>query len=813
MGGARGGSRVGLGAVGCALAALLLVPSVGVAAPLRGILDRSLGGDGRVFSDLGHALVSSQFTAMVRQPDGKLVLTGTLGRWGQVQVVERRVPGGTLDEGFGDGGIARIPKARAVRGLAVRGDGRILIGAPEEGDVCGDSTVRSLLPTGAPDQSFGSGGVSATVPLTVRYLALDAYGGILVAGRAAYRPCGKSVPPTEMAVARFGADGHLDRGFGDEGMVRFHAEGEEQSFSTGLAVREDGTILVAGSHHLLGLTPTGALAPGFGTGGVARAVGSPKALLALPGGGALVAGSNSNSYFESCCRERGDFMVSRYRPDGGLDPSFGNNGTVSLDLDQVDDASALALAPDGSIVLAGGTSPAECSRAECPATPILARFTADGAVDPVFGPSGWIPVEIPDEPGGYGFEPQLPALAIAPDGQLIAMGGAGGHSDAFILARNADGRPDPRFGSAGAVVERRTQPSTTQVDGLGITSSGEILVSAWSTVGTHRQRAILLHTKPDGGFDPSVDPGEGFVENEAGAPIWVVNGDRAYSLRRRRVIRFNDSGRLDRGYGSDGAARLPSAFRAVALDVRHDGGAVAVGRLAGGQEIAAFELTPGGLPDRGFGHDGLSIVGFGGTAATEARSVGVDSSGRVLLLGRSGAESIAARLLPDGRLDRGFAQRGRLRHLPFSGLGETGIAFQRGGGILLAGRAPERGHPPLLIQRLRADGSRDRSFGHAGRIRIGAGGPGLSLFASRRQILLVSARWPGSAGGVVLRAYGPDGAVDRRFGHGGITVVAVRSPRYFRPVAAARQPGGRIVVAATVGRIGEASDVELLRFR
>jgi uncharacterized delta-60 repeat protein len=788
-----------------AVAAFAAPPAAGAAAALRGVLDSSFGDGGRVASHLGRSLVSSQFEAMVRQPDGKLVLTGRVG--GKV-VVQRRQPDGSLDAGFGNGGVVSFPKAGGLSGLAVDGQGRILFGIPA-GQPCFPSAVRRILPTGAPDQSFGGGDGVATAPLTVRRLARDGAGRIVLAGYAASRACGKYIPPQQITLARLEANGTPDRSFGEEGIVSFRDEIGENSSAFGLAIREDETILVAGNRQLLAYTPDGRLDPSFGTGGVAEAVGGPKILLALPGGGAVVASSSSSSPFE-CCPEPGDFIVSRYRPDGSLDPSFGTGGTVTLDVDEMDEATALAPAPGGSFLLAGTSSANECPSGECPAASILARLTASGRLDPSFGTAGWTPVSIPAKPRPYGFEPRLPGLVVLPDGHIVAAGSAGSYSDAFIVARDPSGGPDPSFGNGGSITEVRTRPSSTAADGLAITAGGEILVSAGSNVDDHGSRGIMLVSKPSGGFVPD----GGYQVDETGGVLWGRRGKYLYSLASDRVVhRLDSHGRPDRGYGSQGAAALPPKFQVATLDVSRSGKVVAVGHFRNREGMAAVALNPDGHLDPGFGHDGVALVRFGGDSRIEALAVGIDSKGRVTLFGRAGAKSIAARLTPAGRLDRSFAQRGRLLHLPFSGLSETRVTVLPDDRVLLAAR-PDRGPgSSLLILRLNRNGTVDRSFGHGGKIRVESWGPGLALFASRRQLVLVSARWPGGAGGVVLRAFEPDGAVDRRFGHRGVAFFARRSPRYFRAVAAARQPNGRIVVAATRGRLRAGADVELLRFR
>jgi hypothetical protein len=121
-------------------------------------------------------------------------------------------------------------------------------------------TLQRLLPDGAPDQTFGSGGVSEVLPLSVERISFDDQGRILLAGSASYGPCAKLVgSSSELAVARLQANGSLDPSFGNSGVVRTHTEGKLEDVSaSGLAVREDGTILVAGQGSSSG-SPSGSL--------------------------------------------------------------------------------------------------------------------------------------------------------------------------------------------------------------------------------------------------------------------------------------------------------------------------------------------------------------------------------------------------------------------------------------------------------------------------------------------------------------------------------------------------------------------------
>ncbi|HEX8689717.1 MAG TPA: hypothetical protein VF729_05695 [Solirubrobacterales bacterium] len=811
------------GLLGLVVLALLFFATAAVAAtPLRGAIDRSFGHNGRFFSRLGESLASSEFTSMLRQPDGKLVLTATVQTpyGGTRMVVQRRQPTGQLDPGFGEGGTTILPKAGSVKGLAIQADGRILVGVPPTDTLCRavNSTVRRLAPNGAPDPSFGKQGVSAAVPFSVDRVAVDAEGRILVAGFAVSSHCIKGPAPRyELAVARLNADGTLDSGFGSDGVVHVGGEGEPGATrATGLVVGDDGRILVAGTRSLLRLSADGALDPSFGQGGIVETVDSPKALLALPGGEAVIAGSTSDAVW-SCCAEPSDFVLSRHRPDGSLDADFGNDGRATLDVAEFDEASAVALSPDGGIVLAGGAVAADgCVAGDCAFTPILARFSSDGALDPDFGPGGRIVVEFPGGSPGYGYVPRIAGLAVAPSGQILAAGGAGRWSNGFVVAREPSGAPDPGFGDAGAIEEVRTLPSWSDPIGLAIGPGGKILVSASSDAGAHIRRGALVGLNADGSADLGFGPSGSFVPTEMWSPVAIDGRGRAYQIDRGVVARLDSRGQRDPLYGTEGTARLPRRFAVGAFLVRNDGTVLVVGRFATRQGMVAFRLTPRGLPDRGFGKNGVVEIGFGPTLA-KALSVAVDRRGRIVLAGKVGLAAAVVRLLPDGRLDPRFARHGRRLNLPTGLTAGSDVALQADGKILVASSPGSLARSRFAsLVRLRPDGALDRSFSRDGVRRVGRVARLLSLFVARRRILLATARGSfGDGYGADLRAYQLDGGIDPRFGRKGVaSVPATVAGRTFRPVAAARQANGRIIVAGTARKIdGPGAAIALLRFR
>ena len=152
-----------------------------------------------------------------------------------------------------------------------------------------------------------------------------------------------------------------------------------------------------------------------------------------------------------------DFAVARYLPDGSLDASFGaGKGSVVLDFGGDDRANAVALQPDGKIVVGGSgflaTGDDENHGAEDFA---LVRYNDDGSVDTTFGVQG---TQVTDFRGGD----DIPhSVMVRPDGRIAVAGTiqlSGGCSPntceryGFGMAQyTADGHLDKSFGADGKI--------------------------------------------------------------------------------------------------------------------------------------------------------------------------------------------------------------------------------------------------------------------------------------------------------------------------------------------------------------------------
>jgi uncharacterized delta-60 repeat protein len=178
------------------------------------------------------------------------------------------------------------------------------------------------------------------------------------------------------------------------------------------------------------------------------------------------------------------FAVTRLNADGSLDAGFGVLGVAKAYFAGVAYGRALVLQPDGRIVVAGyeGSDFA------------IARFTAAGVLDTSFSGDGMQTVDF------AGAIEQAWALARQSDGRLI-MGGSSGPSSTtdFALARlNTDGSLDTTFSGDGRATADITGGDSVRA--LAIQSDGRIVAAG--AAGTLYQRDFgIARFATDGSLD------------------------------------------------------------------------------------------------------------------------------------------------------------------------------------------------------------------------------------------------------------------------------------------------------------------------
>ena len=182
------------------------------------------------------------------------------------------------------------------------------------------------------DRGFGSGRgfVTTRIPGTeaVAYGAIVLPGGRIVVAGQASPPSGNG----QVVVVRYLPNGRLDRSFGSGGRIRVGVSGRGRSVP-GHCDRSGprtGKLVVAGGYGqgsmlVMRLTPDGRLDPTFGprrSGFATVDVGGIATALAIqPDGGILLGGSNAN-------RPGRPFVVVRFTRNGTLDRGFGHRGVA-----------------------------------------------------------------------------------------------------------------------------------------------------------------------------------------------------------------------------------------------------------------------------------------------------------------------------------------------------------------------------------------------------------------------------------------------------------------------------------------------------
>jgi uncharacterized delta-60 repeat protein len=196
-----------------------------------GSLDSGFGAAGKVVSDFGDS-INGTVTDVVVQADGKIVVLGTFQTPGVFFNLVRYNAAGTLDSGFGSGGVLGVTFGEH---LALQPDGRLLVGA--------NQGVARYNADGTLDPTFGSGGTIATGLLGEPggFLALQPDGKILFAGSGA--------SDAQTVVLRFNVNGTVDASFGIGGRIVLNGAtglGGFVVFPGPLAVQADGRIVLAG---------------------------------------------------------------------------------------------------------------------------------------------------------------------------------------------------------------------------------------------------------------------------------------------------------------------------------------------------------------------------------------------------------------------------------------------------------------------------------------------------------------------------------------------------------------------------------------
>lgn len=328
-----------------------------------GTLDDSFGTGGRVTTDFAGdtSYPSDNGRALAVQTDGRILVVGSSYQGNDRRgdfAVARYNTDGTLDASFGAGGKVTTDVNSTWdygSSLVIQPDGRILVAGHAVVEETGKDSLALVRydANGSLDPTFGVGGKLVTniggsnlyTPDGYPWaLALQPDGRFVVGGTIQTDATG-----LDLALVRFNADGSFDTSFGVGGIRHVDLDGGDDSLSA-LVVQPDGRILVTGwaysslyggANVLTRFLSDGNFDSSFGIDGPV-------------GGGVAVAVQPNGRILSTDYIGRG-WVLGRANGDGSIDESFGNYGGVRTQFPGVQNAgpTALALAPDGKILVAG----------------------------------------------------------------------------------------------------------------------------------------------------------------------------------------------------------------------------------------------------------------------------------------------------------------------------------------------------------------------------------------------------------------------------------------------------------------------------
>ena len=209
-----------------------------------GSLDTGFGNDGKVTTSFGSKATGSD---IVIQPDGKIVIVGTAGT--DIALV-RYNPDGTLDLGFdGNGKVTTSFGTNAAgSGVVIQPDGKIVVAGTVGPNNATDFAIVRYNSDGSLDFTFGSDGKVVTnldaMSDSGNAITLQPDNKIVVAGsKGIYFG-------TMFTLLRYNPDGSLDPYFGDNGIVITSLAGE-YDWAYAVTIQPDDKIIAAGDRHLL----------------------------------------------------------------------------------------------------------------------------------------------------------------------------------------------------------------------------------------------------------------------------------------------------------------------------------------------------------------------------------------------------------------------------------------------------------------------------------------------------------------------------------------------------------------------------------
>lgn len=303
-----------------------------------------------------------------------------------------------------------------------------------------------------------------------------------------------------------------------------------------------------------------------------------------------------------------DFALARYNPDGTLDATFGQGGKVATSLGTNTDVAYAVELVGSKILVAGATAGSGIA---------VARYNDNGSLDSTFGNNGKVLTKVGGGGAGY-------AMKVAASGKIIVAGVDG--TGALAVARyTANGGLDPTFGKNGVAtttglgigfaggLEVAITPAS-----VGATDAGKIVVVGSGGLARFTTAGVLDVTFDNDGL-LSIPPSSSMpsVAIQSDGRIVVSESVRGvHPDLEIQLLRVNLNGTLDTSFDGDGQVTVsrPGTQYTTSVAIQPDGKILVAGDewplFAGSQTTGNFfvaRFTADGQPDPTYGNGGIGL--------------------------------------------------------------------------------------------------------------------------------------------------------------------------------------------------------------
>jgi uncharacterized delta-60 repeat protein len=373
------------------------------------------------------------------------------------------------------------------------------------------------------DQTFGTGGIAVGSSITGNNNGPNSNNILIQPDNKIIQVCKIFDGASRFAVIRYNANGTLDSSFGTNGRA-ITAVGVNDSYPSAGVLQPDGKIIVAGMANnannadfaLVRYNSNGSLDNSFGSGGIVMTpVGLQydfaSGLAIQPDGKIVVVGGSEDTSHVTA------FATVRYNSNGSVDSTFGVNGKVVSHLGHFitflgnvyygvysyENAAAVAIQPDGKIVVAGNSyTHSGCydyyGGVYCNPAFAMTRYNSNGSLDNTFGNNG----KVVDSVSLL----YLASAVLQTDGKILVTGNSNNAPNKIITERyNSTGSLDNSFGTNGIVTTQiGSQNNYSYPTSIFYQPDGKILLAGNTSNNGPNDFVVIRYTtngSPDNSFN------------------------------------------------------------------------------------------------------------------------------------------------------------------------------------------------------------------------------------------------------------------------------------------------------------------------